>query len=253
VSSPHPKIFLSSTYVDLRNVRAKVIRWLADVFDAPLIIMETAGSDAAPPNITSVRRVRQCEIFIGIYGHRYGTIDPATGESITELELDEARSAQSAGVVNNLLLYLIDPTSTWLSEFVDMTCEADTGRQRLRDKLHQHTYTVCRNEKEILRFMIRDVYRAIIQQYISYRRTLREFNPPTPMPMRRPVGMEFLTSRDSDCLIGRESEINDTISQLTNEPIVLLLGESGVGKTSLIHAGIIPKAQPFTFPRASLE
>jgi len=86
----HPKIFLSSTYIDLRNVRAEVIRWLGGIFGAPLIVMETSGSDAAPPNVLSVRRVRQCDMFIGIYGYRYGTVDPGTGESITELELDEA-------------------------------------------------------------------------------------------------------------------------------------------------------------------
>jgi hypothetical protein len=82
-----------------------VIAWLTGIFGASLVVMETAGSDAAPPNITSVRRVRQCDIFVGIYGHRYGTIDQISGKSITELELDEARNAQSTGVVSHLLLY----------------------------------------------------------------------------------------------------------------------------------------------------
>ena len=77
----HPRIFLSSTYIDLRNLRAEVIRWLTGIFGASLIVMETSGSDAAPPDVMSIRRVRQCDIFVGIYGHRYGTIDPITGKS----------------------------------------------------------------------------------------------------------------------------------------------------------------------------
>ena len=124
----HPRIFLSSTYIDLRNLRAEVIRWLTGIFGASSIVMETSGSDAAPPDVMSIRRVRQCDIFVGVYGHRYGTIDPITGKSITELELDEARIAQSAGVVSELLLYMIDPTSAWLSEFADISNDAQVGR-----------------------------------------------------------------------------------------------------------------------------
>src|SRR5262249_17260409 len=152
----HPKIFLSSTYSDLREVRAEVIRWLGGIFVTPLIVMETAGSDTAPPKVTSIRRVRQCDIFIGIYAHRYGTIDPISGESITELELDEARSAQSAGVVGELLLYVIDPKSNWLSEFADLSTEAQNGLCRLNGKIHQHTYTVVRNETDLLFSIVRD-------------------------------------------------------------------------------------------------
>src|SRR5271167_3952462 len=114
--SDHPKIFLSSTYVDLRGARAELHRWLTGIFGADLVVMESFGSDAAPPNIMSVRRVRDCEIFIGIYAHRYGTIDPDTGRSITELELDEARTAHSAGVINSILLYVIADESAWLSD-----------------------------------------------------------------------------------------------------------------------------------------
>jgi ABC-type taurine transport system ATPase subunit len=54
--------------------------------------------------------------------------------------------------------------------------------------------------------------------------------------------MEFLTSGDPDYLIGRDDAVVDAIVQLQRESTVLLLGESGIGKTSLIHAGIIARA-----------
>jgi len=37
--------------------------------------METFGSDDAPPEISSVRRVRESDLFVGIYARRYGSID----------------------------------------------------------------------------------------------------------------------------------------------------------------------------------
>src|SRR5712692_6374122 len=91
------RIFLSSTFVDLKATRSEITKWLRGVFEADLIIMETFGSDAAPPDIFSVRHVRDSDLFVGIYAHRYGTIDPKSGESITELELDEAKRSLSAG------------------------------------------------------------------------------------------------------------------------------------------------------------
>jgi len=113
----HPAVFLSSTFVDLAPTRSKIAEWLSGLFNAQLIVMETFGSDTAPPEINSVRKVRECDFFVGVYAHRYGTLDKATGKSITELELDEARSAQSAGTVQHILLYLIDEASPWLAKY----------------------------------------------------------------------------------------------------------------------------------------
>ena len=71
-----PTVFMSSTFVDLAGIRQNVIHWLSEVFGVELAVMETFGSDATPPDITSVRRVRDCDLFIGIYARRYGTVDP---------------------------------------------------------------------------------------------------------------------------------------------------------------------------------
>jgi energy-coupling factor transporter ATP-binding protein EcfA2 len=102
------------------------------------------------------------------------------------------------------------------------------------------------------------VYRCITQHFLTERRTVRPYNPPLSKPAHRPVGMEFLTSSDANSLIGREDSLSEAITQLQHETMVLLLGESGIGKTSLIHAGIIPDAsalgwrpvytRPFSMP-----
>ena len=102
------RIFLSSTSTDLSVVRAMVSQWLTGVFGTDLIIMETFGSEAAPPDVNSVRRVRDCDLFVGIYAHRYGTVNQATGKSIVELELDEAERAFSSGVLSDILLYIVE-------------------------------------------------------------------------------------------------------------------------------------------------
>jgi hypothetical protein len=52
--------------------------------------------------------VRESDLFVGIYARRYGAVDPATGKSITELELDEAERSLSAGTLTDILLYWLD-------------------------------------------------------------------------------------------------------------------------------------------------
>ena len=55
------------------------------------------------------------------------------------------------------------------------------------------------------------------------------------------VGLASLT--EDDLFKGREEEIGKLIGAVLINKITLLLGKSGIGKTSLIEAGIIPKLQ----------
>jgi hypothetical protein len=59
------RIFISSTFVDLKKLRVEVATRLREVFGARLLIMETFGSDEAPPEISSVRRVSESDVFVG--------------------------------------------------------------------------------------------------------------------------------------------------------------------------------------------
>jgi len=53
--------------------------------------------------------------------------------------------------------------------------------------------------------------------------------------------MEFITSENRYYLVGREQVVKELFTRFGDDYIVLLLGDSGVGKTSLIHAGLIPE------------
>lgn len=200
------KIYLSSSFSDLSSTRSKVSNWLQGIYGAELTIMETWGSDEAPPDINSVRRVRECELFVGIYAHRYGTIDPKSGESITELELDEAKIALSAGTVHHILLYCIDDKASWLREYAEDMQPALQGLKRLKNKASQHTYTSFKNEDELMFCILRDVYRILVDRLGRLPLQVRGSSLPVPRTLQQPIGMEFLTSENRDYLIGRERE-----------------------------------------------
>ena len=129
------KIFISSTFIDLSESRSELRRWIQGLFNLDLVVMETFGSDSAPPEINSVRRVRECDFFIGIYAHRYGTIDGSSGKSITELEFDEAQIAYSQGTLKDVLIYIINSNSLWLSEFKETKSPQIECLERLKSKV----------------------------------------------------------------------------------------------------------------------
>jgi hypothetical protein len=256
------KIFLSSTFLDLSDTRKEMSRWLSGVFGADLIIMETFGSDTTPPDVASVRRVSECDTFIGIYAHRYGSIDPHSGKSITELELDEAKHALSLGIIKDLLLYVVEEGSSWASEHAETEENALAGLRRIKQKAKQHTYTIFKEGDDLLFYIVRDLYKRVFHTVTSHPPGIRSALLPSAKIIKEPLGMEFLTSADRDYLFGRGQEAEQLFDRLQDAPIVLLLGDSGVGKTSLIHAGIIPRAvsagmrpiytRPLGFPAADI-
>jgi O-acetyl-ADP-ribose deacetylase (regulator of RNase III) len=98
-----PAVFVSSTYKDLFEHRTKVREMIAKC-DFFFRGMEFFGADPdrLPPASVIVEAVRNADIYVGIFGVRYGSIDSATGLSMTELEFREAETGKKP-----MLLYVI--------------------------------------------------------------------------------------------------------------------------------------------------
>lgn len=73
--------------------------------------------------------------------------------------------------------------------------------------------------------------------------------PPLPrrmLPERPFRGLAWYRREDADLFFGRCAEIRDLLERVMNEqgaPILLLYGQSGVGKSSLLDAGLIPRLE----------
>jgi hypothetical protein len=84
------KIFISSTREDLKRYRPGIIDKIKQM-DLEGLAMEFFG--ASPREATEVcfEKIDDCDVFVGIYGFRYGYIPGGEGKSITEQEYDYAR------------------------------------------------------------------------------------------------------------------------------------------------------------------
>lgn len=95
-------IFLSSTYSDLVDYRRKaidVITSLKQLYEG----MEYFGADERTPLDVMLDKLSYCQIYIGIIGMRYGSIDKATNKSYTQLEYERAIELKLP-----CLIYIID-------------------------------------------------------------------------------------------------------------------------------------------------
>lgn len=91
-----PSVFVSSTMYDLSDLRAR-LRELIDEglgWDAVMAEHDSFSIDATETTVeNSLRNVREnTDVFVMVIGARYGSIDPCTDKSVTNLEFLEARA-----------------------------------------------------------------------------------------------------------------------------------------------------------------
>ena len=84
------KFFLSSTYEDLKGMRQVAINTL-EALCCEVEAMEYFEASTRTNKEVCLRKLAESDLVIGVYGRRYGSIDPETGISFTEIEYDEAR------------------------------------------------------------------------------------------------------------------------------------------------------------------
>lgn len=79
-----------------------------------------------------------------------------------------------------------------------------------------------------------------------YRGSLAEFDrdahrPEAGLASRAPyMGLSAFSTEDAEWYFGREYEVSTCVNRLRTEPLLVVVGPSGVGKSSFVHAGIVP-------------
>jgi len=85
------KVFISSTYEDLKNYRQAAIKVVERYDDCKPLAMEFLVSQPQEPIKVCEKEINKCDVFVGIYAHRFGFIPGGETKSITRLEYDLAK------------------------------------------------------------------------------------------------------------------------------------------------------------------
>jgi tetratricopeptide (TPR) repeat protein len=86
------KVFLSSTSKDLATHREAVTRAISGLDGFYPIVMETFGARDGTASQIDEAKIRECDVFVGLVGHCYGSSPKDNPTSYTEQEFDLATS-----------------------------------------------------------------------------------------------------------------------------------------------------------------
>jgi HEAT repeat protein len=107
------KVFVSSTYIDLKDQR-KAIEEVINRLGGQYWGMEYFTSRPEEPKAAALKEIEKCDLFVGIYAHRYGFIPEGDTKSVTEHEYDRA---QKLGLP--CFCFRVNPEHQWPEEFKD--------------------------------------------------------------------------------------------------------------------------------------
>lgn len=137
------KIFVSSTYTDLIPHRKSIWKLLKN-YNAEITGMEEFGARSSAPLETCITYAEECDIYIGIIGMRYGSIEKKSRKSFTQIEYETA-------IKNNkeILIYLIDEING-LVKPINIDFENYRELQSFKNRLRrEHTVDSFKNAKKL--------------------------------------------------------------------------------------------------------
>jgi len=144
INTTRKTVFISSTFVDLKEERKKVWESL-EKFDVTVKGMEQFGARKSTPLATCISEVEQSDIYIGIIGMRYGSEEPNTGKSYTQLEYEKAVEQDK-----EIRIYLIDEESSAVTPNLiqfDKIQKLNNFKAILKDK---HTVDTFSNSQDLV-------------------------------------------------------------------------------------------------------
>lgn len=141
------QIFVSSTFTDLRNERQAAVEGVLTAGHIPAgMELFSAGSESQLAVIN--RWIDESDIYMLILGGRYGSVEPNSGKSYTELEYDYAVSRKKP--LFALVLHE-DTLATKVKEFGAAVIETENSKslREFRAKVLGLISEIVRDEKDI--------------------------------------------------------------------------------------------------------
>jgi hypothetical protein len=101
------KVFLSSTWRDLHDYREAVFLALQACDDIRVVRMEDFGARDEMTDEFCRRKVAECDLFVGIVGHCFGSCPKGSDKSYTQQEYDAAVVLSELGHTDDAVRILL--------------------------------------------------------------------------------------------------------------------------------------------------
>ncbi|MEP6933853.1 MAG: SUMF1/EgtB/PvdO family nonheme iron enzyme [Nitrospirota bacterium] len=253
-------IYLSSTYEDLKDYRRVVFDALRQSGYQVIAMEDYVATDQRPVD-KCLKDVEQADIYIGLFAFRYGYVPPTQhsnpdGWSITELEFRHAEKLNKP-----CLAFVVNDSTPWSRSLDDAYKSDDKGERikRLRQVLlTEKLASAFASPHELATLVLAAVtkhlerkkqpespFSKVADTPLAVTWDIEKYGSPYP-------GLMHFTRKYASVFFGRDAEIREILDRmrLPEGRFILVSGDSGVGKSSVVDAGILPKLEQGGLPGA---
>jgi tetratricopeptide (TPR) repeat protein len=208
------KIYLSSTKGDLEPYRDAVLKAIRRLEHEGLAMEDYTSASQAPLD-KCLEDVMKCDLYVGIFAHRYGFIPPGQKKSITELEYRKAKECHIP-----TLIFLVHPKCLWDPEAID-DGEAKACLKALKQEL----------ENEIMRDFFTSPDDLATKATAAISKEVARLGGAARTPAHKPWEIPPCTRDFSD----RKAETKNLVEAMQSgtSPIAVIHGLPGTGKSEL--------------------
>jgi len=210
------RILISSTSIDLKEYRAQVRKAVENFGLLPEMMEEFPAMDVDAVK-GCMDAVDRCNLFIGIYAHRYGYCPAGSDISITEMEFNRATT-------RNLprFCFFVEESYPWKPEVV----EDEPGKSNLRAFKYRMDATLMRNTFTTPEDLADKIWKSLRHYFDTL---YKPFTSPSLDPYRNLSDIELP-------MIGRADLLNEINRRLFAGETLAVWGVGGMGKTRLAQA-----------------
>jgi tetratricopeptide (TPR) repeat protein len=216
------KVFLSSTYLDLIEHRKAVVNALRTMGEE-VDHMEIFGARDEEPTLASLEELDKCDVLVGVYAYRYGTIPKGSKTSVTEQEYFHAMSKEKP-----ILVFVVNEDYDWPPKKMD---ESLTKIKKFKAKAaKEHTPEYFTSPDNLASKVVSSVGR--LAKKLSPKPAF-DSSSPIPYSSPKPTGS---TLPNQPYFFGRVEELKTIAQALSPETRAwgaLIDGPGGIGKTAL--------------------
>ncbi len=243
-------IYLSSTYEDLKDHRRVVYEALRKAGHQVIAMEDYVATDQRPVE-KCLKDVEKADIYIGLFAFRYGYRPPREhhnpqGLSITELEYRCADANKKP-----CLTFVVQDTTPW-SRVLDDAHTGDDRGERIK-ALRQHLLTEKLASQFSSPYELSTLVLAAVTKHLDEHKQpesaknqeaseavmtwdIEKLGSPYP-------GLMHFTQKYAPVFFGRKVDVRAVLDRMHGPDgrFIIVSGDSGVGKSSLVDAGILPK------------
>jgi tetratricopeptide (TPR) repeat protein len=213
VQTPAPKVFVSSTWLDLEPERKAVETALRRMSTTDFVGMEYFGSRDENTQRASLDEVDRSDVYVGIFAGRYGS-------GITE---DEYRRARERNLP--CFIYLKAESAITLDKY-EQKQKQRTRLNKLKAELRKaHTVSEFATPEDLASKVTADLHTWASKEYRPR---------PTPEPTATLAALHQLPAPPRD-FTGRKEELDELTREIGRGGATIsgLRGQGGIGKTAL--------------------